>query len=43
MAILFWQVQTLDAAVPDNALARFKANHYVGVALTLALLADWVW
>ena len=42
-AILFWQVQTLDAAVPDNALARFKANHYVGVALSLALLADWVW
>jgi 4-hydroxybenzoate polyprenyltransferase len=42
-AILFWQVQTLDADVPDNALIRFRSNHYVGVTLALALLADWVW
>jgi len=42
-AILFWQVQTLDADVPDNALIRFRSNHYVGITLSLALLADWVW
>lgn len=42
-AILFWQVQTLDAEVPDNALIRFRSNHYVGMTLALALLADWVW
>jgi 4-hydroxybenzoate polyprenyltransferase len=38
--ILAWQVVTLDRASPDNALVRFKANHWVGVALTLALLLD---
>ena len=42
-ALLAWQVQTLDPDNPDNALTRFKNNHYVGIALTLALLADWVW
>ena len=42
-ALLAWQVQTLDPDNPDNALIRFKNNHYVGIALTLALLADWVW
>jgi 4-hydroxybenzoate polyprenyltransferase len=36
-------VQTLDGAAPGNALTRFKSNHYVGIALALALLADWVW
>jgi 4-hydroxybenzoate polyprenyltransferase len=41
--LLAWQVLTLDPADPDNALLRFKNNHYVGVALTLALLAEWVW
>ncbi|MHA6691777.1 4-hydroxybenzoate octaprenyltransferase [Devosia sp. A449] len=41
--ILAWQVQTLDTGGTENALARFKSNHYVGIALTLALLADWVW
>src|SRR5690606_30736777 len=41
--ILVWQVQTLDTGGTENALARFKSNHYVGMALTLALLADWVW
>ena len=43
LGLLFWQVQTLDAAAPGNALLRFKSNHYVGVVLTLALLAEWVW
>ncbi|MEO9299120.1 4-hydroxybenzoate octaprenyltransferase [Devosia alba] len=41
--LLAWQVQTLDAEVEGNALARFKSNHYVGIALVLAMLADWVW
>ena len=41
--LLAWQVQSLDAAEPGNALAKFKSNSLVGVALTLALLAEWVW
>lgn len=41
--LLAWQIYTLDAADPGNALFRFKNNHYVGVALALALLADWAW
>ncbi|CAN7169786.1 4-hydroxybenzoate octaprenyltransferase [Devosia sp. LjRoot3] len=42
-ALLAWQVYTLDADVVENPLVRFKNNHYVGIALTLALLADWAW
>ena len=38
--ILAWQVLTLDRTKPDNALVRFKANHWVGLALTLALLLE---
>ncbi|MCP8884935.1 4-hydroxybenzoate octaprenyltransferase [Devosia sp. XJ19-1] len=41
--LLAWQLWTLDATVPENPLIRFKNNHFVGVVLTLALLADWVW
>lgn len=41
--LLAWQLWTLDAAVLGNPLLRFKNNHYVGIALTLALLAEWVW
>jgi 4-hydroxybenzoate polyprenyltransferase len=41
--ILAWQVQTVDAQQPDNPRTRFYSNHYVGIALSLALLADWVW
>jgi 4-hydroxybenzoate polyprenyltransferase len=41
--LLAWQLWTLDAEVPDNPLVRFKNNHYVGIAMTLALLAEWVW
>lgn len=41
--LLAWQVQTLDPAIPGNAVTRFRSNNYVGVALSLALLADWVW
>jgi 4-hydroxybenzoate polyprenyltransferase len=40
IAILVWQISTLDQKSPANALARFKANHWVGLALTLAFLAD---
>ncbi|MCR6633901.1 4-hydroxybenzoate octaprenyltransferase [Devosia sp.] len=42
-ALLTWQVYTLDVDVVENPLVRFKNNHYVGIALTLALLADWAW
>jgi 4-hydroxybenzoate polyprenyltransferase len=42
-ALLAWQVYTLDAEVFENPLVRFKSNHYVGIALTLALLAEWAW
>lgn len=38
--ILAWEVATLDPSSPDNALVRFKANHWVGLALTLAFLAE---
>lgn len=41
--LLAWQVWTLDGAMPENPAARFKLNHYVGIALVLALLAEWVW
>jgi len=41
--LLTWQVQTLDAATPGNPKSRFYSNHYVGIALSLALLAEWVW
>ena len=40
IAILAWQVWSLDDRDPDNALVRFKANHWVGVAFTLALLVE---
>ena len=40
---LAWQLQTLDSQKPGNALTRFKSNHLVGIALSLALLAEWVW
>jgi len=38
--VLGWQVLTLDPASPPSALVRFRANHWVGLALTLAFLAD---
>jgi 4-hydroxybenzoate polyprenyltransferase len=41
-AIVGWQVTTLDRASPANALARFKANHWVGLALSLAFLAEYL-
>ncbi len=41
--LLAWQLWTLDPNQPENPLIRFKNNHYVGIVLTLAFLADWVW
>ncbi|MHB1111100.1 MAG: 4-hydroxybenzoate octaprenyltransferase [Devosia sp.] len=40
VAGLAWQVITLDGKAPGNPLVRFKANHWVGLALTLALLVE---
>ena len=34
--LLLWQVGTLKFNDPANALTRFKANHFVGLALTAA-------
>jgi 4-hydroxybenzoate polyprenyltransferase len=43
VAGLAWQVITLDGKAPGNALERFRANHWVGLALTVALLIEaWV-
>ncbi len=36
-SILLWQVATLKPDNVANCLTRFRANHYVGLALTLAL------
>ena len=35
---LGWQIRTLDMRDPGNALVRFRANHWVGLTLTGALL-----
>jgi len=40
IAGLTWQVVTLHGNAAGNALLRFKANHWVGMAFTLALLAE---
>jgi 4-hydroxybenzoate polyprenyltransferase len=39
-ALLAWQLATLDAREPGNSLLRFKNNHWVGLALTLAIGAE---
>jgi len=39
-ALLLWQVVTLKPDDPGNCLVRFKANHLVGLALTLALWVE---
>nr|WP_314261847.1 4-hydroxybenzoate octaprenyltransferase [uncultured Devosia sp.] len=41
--ILVWQVLTIDPSGPENPRSRFYSNHYVGIVLSLALLAEWVW
>ena len=40
IGLLGWQVATLDSREAGNPLVRFKANHYVGLAVTLALLLE---
>jgi 4-hydroxybenzoate polyprenyltransferase len=43
VVVLTWQVVTLDGTAAGNALVRFKANQWVGLALTAALLLDaWI-
>ena len=41
-AMLAWQVLTLHTREPMSALVRFRSNHWVGLALTLALLLEWL-
>lgn len=42
-ALLAWQVATVDKDAPNNTLVRFHANNWVGLGLTLSLLAAWQW
>ena len=39
-ALLAWQVLTVDVSIPRNALVRFQSNHWVGLILSLGILAD---
>src|SRR5690606_5599107 len=41
--MLGWQVWSLDPRDTKSALIRFRSNHWVGFALTLALIAEWLW
>lgn len=40
--MLGWQVVTVDKDVPDNPKARFLSNHWVGLVLTVVMLAEWL-
>ena len=40
MAILAWQVLTIKMGNGQDGLVKFKANHWVGVVFTLALLGE---
>jgi 4-hydroxybenzoate polyprenyltransferase len=40
--MLAWQVATVDAKVPENPTLRFRSNHWVGLVLTLVMLAEWL-
>ncbi len=40
--ILGWQVATLAPKDGDNALLRFRSNHWVGLTLSLAFFAEFV-
>jgi len=40
VCLLGWQIISLDPRDRDNALSRFKANGWVGLVLTLAILLD---
>lgn len=39
--VLVWQLVTLEPSAHMNCLNRFKANHYVGLALTFAFWLEW--
>lgn len=39
--LLLWQITTLKPDDGQNCLVRFKANHWVGLALTLALYIEY--
>lgn len=39
--LLLWQIVTLKPDDGQNCLVRFKANHWVGLALTLALYIEY--
>jgi 4-hydroxybenzoate polyprenyltransferase len=39
-ALLAWQVVTLHPKETQSSLVRFRANHWVGLLFTLAMLAD---
>jgi len=43
VGLLAWQVQSLEDNAQENARAKFHSNNLVGIALSLALLAEWVW
>jgi len=40
VAMLAWQLITLQPKLSNNALVRFKANHWLGLALTAAFVLD---
>lgn len=39
-ALLAWQVWTLQMGNPADALRKFRSNHWVGISVTLVLLAE---
>jgi 4-hydroxybenzoate polyprenyltransferase len=39
-SLLIWQIKTLKPQSQKNALIRFKANHYVGLTLSFALILE---
>jgi 4-hydroxybenzoate polyprenyltransferase len=44
VALMFaWQVWSLDPRDTESALTRFRSNHWVGLVLTLALIAEALW
>jgi len=40
VGIFIWQIRTLEPNNPTNAMVRFRANHWVGLAFTLAILLE---
>lgn len=41
-AHLCWQLVTVKVDQPDSTLSRFQSNQWLGLVLTLALLAAWI-